>query len=100
MVVCNPPYVDPSEAASLAPEVRDHEPHVALFPPDDRYSIYRRLVPQARHVLGQRGWLLLEIGQGMSDEVSRICGQEGFEVERVIPDLQAIPRAVVARRRD
>lgn len=97
LVVSNPPYVDPSEAASLAPEVRDHEPHIALFAPEQRYSVYRRLAPQARRMLVPRGWLLLEIGQGMSDEVSRICTQEGFEVERVIPDLQAIPRVVVAR---
>ena len=99
LVVSNPPYIDPSEAASLAPEVRDHEPHVALFPPGHRYSIYCRLVPQARQAVGPGGRLLLEVGQGMSDEVSRICSQAGFEVERVIPDLQAIPRVVVARLR-
>jgi release factor glutamine methyltransferase len=100
LVVSNPPYVDPSEAASLAPEVRDHEPHVAVFAPLQRYSVYCRLVPQARQLLGPGGRLVLEVGQAMSDEVSRICSQAGFDVERIVPDLQAIPRVVVARCAD
>ena len=47
LVVSNPPYVDPGERASLEPEVREHEPGLALFPPGDALSIYRRLVPDA-----------------------------------------------------
>ena len=47
LVVSNPPYVDQAERDSLAPEVRDHEPELALFPPGDALSVYRRLVPAA-----------------------------------------------------
>ena len=98
MVVSNPPYVDRAEAGGLAPEVRDHEPALALFPPGDAYAVYRRLAPAAARLLRPGGWLLLEIGQGMGAGVSRICGDAGLVVERVLPDLQSIPRTVVARR--
>jgi release factor glutamine methyltransferase len=97
MVVCNPPYVSAADAAALAPEVRDHEPPLALFPPGDAYTVYRRLVPQAARTLRRGGCLLLEIGQGMSDGVVGVCSGAGFRVERVLPDLQSIPRVVVAR---
>jgi release factor glutamine methyltransferase len=98
LVVSNPPYVDPSEAASLAPEVRDHEPALALFPPGDRYSIYRRLAPAAAAALKRDGALMLEVGLGMAEEVRRICEASGLSVPQVKDDLQGIPRAIVARR--
>jgi release factor glutamine methyltransferase len=97
MVVCNPPYVRAADAAALAPEVRDHEPPLALFPPGDAYAVYRRLVPQAARMLRPGGHLLLEIGQGMSDGVTRLCEGTAVRVESVLPDLQSIPRVVVAR---
>jgi release factor glutamine methyltransferase len=96
MVVSNPPYVDPADRVSLAPEVRDHEPALALFPGGDAYAVYRRLVPQAMRLLRPGGRLLLEIGQGMSQGVEPICRETGLTVETVIPDLQSIPRALVA----
>jgi release factor glutamine methyltransferase len=98
MVVSNPPYVDPADAPSLAPEVRDHEPPLALFPPGDAYAVYRRLIPDAARVLSPRGWLLLEVGQHMSDRVAALGTDAGFELQAVIADLQSIPRVVAARR--
>jgi release factor glutamine methyltransferase len=98
VIASNPPYLDASELPGLAPEVRDHEPPVALLPPDgDRYSIYRRLAPQARSRLLDGGLLLLEIGLGMEQQVRAICDGAGLSVETVLPDLQRIPRVVVAR---
>ena len=97
LVVANPPYVDASEAASMAPEVREHEPALALFAPGDRYSVYRRLAPAAAAALRPGGFLLLEVGIGMADEVCRICESSELLVTEVRPDLQGIPRAIVAR---
>jgi release factor glutamine methyltransferase len=99
LVASNPPYVDGAQRDALAPEVRDHEPALALFPPGDAYSIYRRLAPQAFAALVPDGWLLLEVGAGMADEVARICAAGGFAVDRIVSDLQSIPRTVVARKR-
>jgi release factor glutamine methyltransferase len=98
LVASNPPYVDPLEAARLAPEVRDHEPAVALFPGPDPYALYRRLVPAAAVLLRPGGSLLLEIGQGMESEVVRLLVEAGLRVDRVIPDLQGIPRTILAER--
>jgi release factor glutamine methyltransferase len=98
LVASNPPYVDPREASRLAPEVRDHEPAVALFPGPDPYALYRRLAPASARMLRPGGSLLLEIGQGMESEVVRLLAEAGLRVARVIPDLQGIPRTVVAER--
>jgi len=99
LVASNPPYVDPDEAPALPPEVRRHEPAPALYAPGERYLVYRRLVPQAAAALKPGGSLLLEIGSGMHGEVTRICEAASLRVERVIPDLQGIPRTVVAVKR-
>ncbi len=101
LVVSNPPYVDAAEIDGLSPEVRDHEPRAALVPPSgDRLEVYRRLAPAAREVLKPGGWLILEIGRGMDREVAAACEAAGHEVVDVIPDLQSIPRIVVARYPD
>jgi release factor glutamine methyltransferase len=96
LVASNPPYVDPASAPGLAPEVRLFEPAIALFPPGEPYHVYRRLVPQAAAALRPGGAMLLEVGQGMAEEVARIVERAGFRMDRVIPDLQGIPRTVVA----
>ena len=98
LIVSNPPYADPAGRQGLAPEVRDHEPPMALFPPDDAYSIYRRLAPEAFAALRPGGGLVLEIGLGMDREVTAIVAAAGFTVDAIKPDLQGIPRTVVARR--
>lgn len=96
LVASNPPYVDPAAAPGLAPEVRFFEPALALFPPGEPYHVYRRLVPQAAAALRPGGAIVLEIGQGMAEEVARIAEGAGLRVDRVVPDLQGIPRTVVA----
>jgi release factor glutamine methyltransferase len=97
LVVSNPPYVGTDEIEALAPEVRDHDPRTALVPPGgDRFSIYRRLADEARRSLVAGGVILVEIGQGMDAEVAGILQAAGLGVDRVIPDLQGIPRVVQA----
>jgi release factor glutamine methyltransferase len=96
LVLSNPPYADPADAAALPPEVRDHEPAMALFPSGDGYAVYRRLAPQARTALAEDGALLLEIGLGMEAGVRSILEVAGLRVEEVLPDLQGIPRVVIA----
>jgi release factor glutamine methyltransferase len=98
LVVSNPPYVGEDELASLAPEVRDHDPREALVPPGDRVALYRRLGPAAVDLLRPGRWLAVEIGLGMTDEVTRALEPAGLRVERVVPDPAGIPRAVIAQR--
>jgi release factor glutamine methyltransferase len=98
LVVSNPPYVSPREYAALAPEVARHEPRIALVPPGDRTTIYRRLAPAARRLLRPGGILGVEMGQGMTDEVASDLRSAGLEVARVVKDLARIDRVVIARR--
>jgi release factor glutamine methyltransferase len=99
LIASNPPYVDRSEYAQLAPEVRDHEPRLALVPPSgDRFELYARLVREAGALLRPGGALALELGHGMAKRVGSLAGAAGLCVERVAPDLQGIERVLVASR--
>jgi release factor glutamine methyltransferase len=97
VIASNPPYVGADELDALAREVRDHEPRMALTPPGDRASVYGRLAAAAAEHLVPDGLLIVEIGQDMEGEVARAFSGAGLEVVRVVPDLQGIPRVVVAR---
>jgi release factor glutamine methyltransferase len=98
LVASNPPYVSPAELPGLMAEVRDHEPRVALVPPQEPYSVYRRLAVQAATALAPGGWLVTEIGVEMDREVARICEAAGLAVQTIVPDLRSIPRTVLARK--
>ena len=95
-IVSNPPYVRPSELNWLQREVRDHEPHVALFSPEDELGIYRKLVSGAQKQLRSGGCLIMEIGIAMEDKVLGLFGS-GWETLPTKTDLQGIPRTVIAR---
>jgi release factor glutamine methyltransferase len=98
MVLSNPPYVAAGDAGVLSPEVREHEPAVALFSGDSGLDAYRRLIPQSGQRLVHGGSLLLEIGAGMRDQVAQLLQGAGFAIERIAQDLQGIPRCILARR--
>lgn len=98
MIVSNPPYVAESERASLAAEVREHEPAVALFSGATGYEIYQRLLPQAMHALKPQGWLLLEIGYGQQATIRDMLERNGYSAIRFVADLQGIPRVAIAQK--
>ncbi|MGD0501021.1 MAG: peptide chain release factor N(5)-glutamine methyltransferase [Bryobacteraceae bacterium] len=96
MVVSNPPYVPLAQREGLQREVRDWEPHVALFAGETGFEVYHRIVAGAPRVLRPGGWLIMELGFGSCEEVSRLL--EGWKDVRVTPDLAGIPRVITARR--
>ena len=98
LVVSNPPYVGADEVAGLEPEVRDHEPRLALVPPGDRFAVYRRLAPEFGRFLRGGGCCVLEVGAGMAAEVVGILETAGLRVDGARPDLAGVARAVVASR--
>jgi len=95
LIVSNPPYVARRDAGSLAPEVRDHEPHVALFAGEDGLDVYRRLLPAARRRLTRGGKLVLEVGHEQADLVAALAEETGFPLEHTRQDLQGITRTMV-----
>jgi release factor glutamine methyltransferase len=98
IVVSNPPYVPLTDRASLAVEVRDHEPPVALFAGVDGLEICRRLIPAAFAALIPGGFLLLEIGCGQSQAIAALLAASGFGQIEFLPDLQSIPRVACSLR--
>ena len=96
LIVSNPPYISEAERSALAPEVRDHEPDLALFAGDDGLDAYRVLAKDTRNHLNPGGRLLLEVGSGQSEAVCTLLAECGWTVRAVIPDLDHRPRVVVA----
>lgn len=98
VIVANPPYVARRDAPGMSPDVRDHEPHIALFGGQDGMDIPRRLLTQAAARLVPGGWIAMEFGYGQQDVVEAAAREAGLEVERCLEDLQGIARTLVARR--
>lgn len=98
IVVSNPPYVPSEDRASLAVEVRDYEPPLALFAGAEGLDIYRRLIPAAFAVLVPGGFLALEIGYGQQESIGALLATSGFQGIEFTADLQGIPRIAAAQR--
>jgi release factor glutamine methyltransferase len=96
-VVSNPPYVGKRDIEMVQREVRQFEPRIAWGNLDRGDEIYARLFPQALEVLEPGGFVVVEIGYNMRDQVLALLGQDWTEVE-VMPDLAGIPRVVSARK--
>jgi release factor glutamine methyltransferase len=96
LVVSNPPYVPESDRATLQPEVRDHEPALALFAGPDGLDFYRRLIPEAARLLKPGGGFILELGYNSLDPVRQML--DGWSDVEVIQDLARIPRVICASR--
>lgn len=98
LIVSNPPYVPDTDRASLAPEVRNHDPAGALFAGADGLDVIRRLLPAAASALEPGGVLIMEIGHAQADAVSTLVASAGLRLRAIEPDLRQIPRVVVAHR--
>ena len=96
LVVSNPPYVDPAERDTLAPEVREHEPETALFAADAK-AYPARLATAARKVLRPGGSLVLEIGIGLEAAVNEALVGGGLCPTGQRRDLAGVVRALVCR---
>lgn len=97
LVVSNPPYVPEVERAELQVEVRDHEPHRALFVPDtDPLVCYRALAGHADRLLRPGGWLVAETHADYGRAVRDLWTEAGLEAE-ILTDLAGRDRIAVAR---
>ncbi len=96
-IASNPPYVSVDEASTLPPDVRKHEPEVALFAGVDGLDIIRRLVTDAPQYLNTEGKLILEIGHNQSYAVQDLIKSEpAYQRCEVIQDYAGIERVVLA----
>jgi release factor glutamine methyltransferase len=96
LIVSNPPYIPRHEIASLAPEVRDYAPAVALDGGHDGLDAYRAVAGEAHRLLAPAGWLVVELGAGQEPAVRALFTNAGLRVTAARKDLAGIPRALSA----
>jgi release factor glutamine methyltransferase len=100
LIVSNPPYVALREAATLLPEVRDHEPSVALFGGEAGYELYAGLIAQSAARLKPGGFLVLELGHDSLPAVRPLVLTPAWVNVGVTNDLAGVPRVISAERTD
>jgi release factor glutamine methyltransferase len=98
-IVSNPPYIASGDIATLARDVRDFDPHLALDGGTDGLDCYRAIAAAAPAVLAPGGVLVVEIGIGQAEPVADLFAAAGLAPSPPHPDLSGTPRALVARKR-
>lgn len=96
IITSNPPYIPTEVIKTLEPEVRDHEPLLALDGTEDGLQFYRRIASGAGAHLSDGGHLYLEIGYDQGAAVKELLEEAGFQKVRVYRDLPGKDRVVSA----
>ena len=94
IIVSNPPYIACAEVEKLMPEVRDHEPRMALDGTEDGLYFYRRIIEEAGKHLVSSGMLFFEIGYDQGQAVSELMRTEGYCDVQVVQDYAGLDRVV------
>ena len=94
IIVSNPPYIASAEVEKLMPEVRDHEPRMALDGTEDGLYFYRRIIEEAGKHLVSIGMLFFEIGYDQGQAVSELMRTEGYCDVQVVQDYAGLDRVV------
>jgi release factor glutamine methyltransferase len=94
IVVSNPPYIESGHLPGLPPEVREHDPILALDGGTDGLDAYRAIIPAVPALLGPQGLAVFEIGEGQADAVTRIARESGLAAAGSRKDLGGIERAL------
>ena len=94
LIVSNPPYIASAEIETLTPEVREHEPRMALDGTADGLFFYKRIVQESPSYLKEGGWLCMEIGYDQGAAVQQLMEAWGFVTVSVIKDLAGLDRVV------
>ena len=97
LILSNPPYIAVDEIADLAPEVADHDPHLALTDGADGLNAYRHIARGAAQHLEPGGTVMVEIGPTQGVAVSRMWRAAGLTDLAILPDLDGRDRVVTAR---
>ncbi len=100
LVVANPPYIRTEDLAALDPEVRDHEPRLALDGGDDGLRDYRVLAPEILRMLKPGGLFLVEIDADQGERVAALFQKAGAQGLGVLKDLCDKERVVTGRKKD
>lgn len=94
IIVSNPPYIASAEVDRLMPEVRDHEPRMALDGTEDGLEFYRRIIAEAGQYLVSSGMLFFEIGYDQGQAASELMREHGYREVQVVQDYAGLDRVV------
>ncbi len=94
LVVSNPPYIPTGDIAALDPEVREHDPHLALDGGPDGLQPYRDLAPEIARILRPEGVFAVEIGWDQGEAVKALFEAAGFADVKIVKDLADRDRVV------
>lgn len=98
VVVSNPPYIAQSERASMSANVLDHEPHIALFIPDeDPLLFYREIANKSMGVMNPGGLLAFEVNERFGEDVCEMLRQKRWKDVSLIKDISGTYRIATAR---
>jgi len=98
IIAANPPYIASGDIAGLPPEVRLFDPRRALDGGPDGLHLYRAIAAAAPALLAPAGVLVVELGAGQSEPVAALFSAAGLAPSPPQPDLNGVPRALVARK--
>lgn len=96
VITSNPPYIRSDDLDGLMPEVKDHDPKLALDGGEDGLYFYQRIISKAPDYLNPAGRIYFEIGFDQGKQVKELCLAEGFKDVEIINDYSGLPRVVKA----
>ena len=97
LIVSNPPYIATGELQKLMPEVRDHEPQLALDGKEDGLYFYREIIKQASGYLRSGGWLCFEIGYDQGVALEQLMKYAGYKNVKIGKDLAGLDRIAIGQ---
>ncbi len=98
LIVSNPPYIPRDDVRTLQAEVRDFEPLTALTDGGDGLAIIEKIIADAPKFLKSGGFLVMEIGINQERDVEAMFDVKIWRELKILPDLQGIPRTVMAQK--
>ncbi|MBO5805806.1 MAG: peptide chain release factor N(5)-glutamine methyltransferase [Tidjanibacter sp.] len=99
VIISNPPYIPLPEREDMEPNVRDFEPHEALFVPIERPLLfYERIADVAQVALRSGGWLCFEIHSPLADHTAQMLREKGFSSLMLRSDINSKPRMIICRK--
>ena len=99
VIVSNPPYIREEEMKEMEPNVVEHEPHLALFVPnEDPLLFYRHIAAFGRNKLKEKGQLYFEINSALGEMTVNMLCQTGYKDVKLIKDLSGKDRIIKARK--
>ena len=100
LIISNPPYITTEECGKLMPEVKDHEPMLALDGKEDGLYFYKKIIKEAKNYLNPDGMLTFEIGYDQGEAVKNLMEAQDFACVEIKKDLSGLDRLVFGFARE